>query len=143
MNVVVDFAHTPNAQEKVLSFLQKYKKSSAKLITVFGSAGERDSDKRPKMGKITSQLSDIVIITSEDPAKIAKEITEGIDYPFIIELNRKKAIRRALNMANPDDWVIVLGKGHETSMNFGGKEQEWSDIDIVTKLVEEVKQYKI
>lgn len=134
INVVVDFAHTENAIREVLSAVSKMKKKNEKLITVFGCAGERDFYKRPKMGKTASEFSDDVILTSEDPRsenvnEIIKQIAHGNpSYKFIIETDRSKAILQAISMAKKGDWVLILGKGHEESMNIDGVETPWSDV---------------
>ncbi|PJC23399.1 UDP-N-acetylmuramoyl-L-alanyl-D-glutamate--2,6-diaminopimelate ligase [candidate division WWE3 bacterium CG_4_9_14_0_2_um_filter_35_11] len=134
INVIVDFAHTENAMRKVLSAVCEMKKPNEKLITVFGCAGERDFYKRPNMGKSSSELSDIVILTAEDPRsedanEIIKQIINGNpSYEFIVEADRHNAIYKAIEMAKKGDWVLILGKGHEESMNISGTEYPWSDI---------------
>ena len=132
--VIVDFAHTENAMKKVLSAVCEMKKLNEKLITVFGCAGERDFYKRPNMGKTSSELSDYVVLTAEDPRsedvnEIIKQIVGGDpSYEFIIGPDRSKAIFKAIGMAKKGDWVVILGKGHEESMNISGVEYPWSDI---------------
>ena len=134
IHVIVDFAHTENAMKKVLSAVCEMKKLNEKLITVFGCAGERDFYKRPNMGKTSSELSDYVVLTAEDPrsedvSEIIKQIVGGDpSYEFIIEPDRSKAIFKAIGMAKKGDWVVILGKGHEESMNISGVEYPWSDI---------------
>ncbi len=134
INAIVDFAHTENAMRKVLSAVLKMKKPNEKLITVFGCAGERDFYKRPNMGKTASEFSDTVILTAEDPRsedvnEIIKQIVSGNpDYNFIVEPDRHSAIFKGIGMAQKGDWVLILGKGHEESINIGGTEYPWSDI---------------
>ncbi len=141
LNIVVDFAHTPNSQKEILTEIRQRKKPKSKVITVFGAAGERDKYKRVQMGKVSTSLSDVVIITSEDPRsedpmKIATDIIKGNkQYPFIVELNRKRAIAIALKLASPYDWVVILGKGHESSMDINGVEHKWSDINCVKAIL--------
>ena len=141
INIVIDFAHTPNSMQNVLAEVKKIKDKKAKIITVFGCAAERDEFKRPEMGKISSELSDIVVITSEDPRnedpdKIAYEIKSGNPtYPFIIEIDRKSAIKKAIELAKEDDWILILGKGHEESMNIKGVEYPWSDENAVKEVL--------
>ena len=137
-DVVVDFAHTPNALKSVLTMLRD--NSNKKLIAVFGSAGERDTGKRPIMGEVAAKLCDYVIITGEDPRgesvkKISSEIVLGLEKAggiknktFWVIPDRVEAIRRAIiDLAQVGDTVVLLGKGHEKSINIGGKEYPWSD----------------
>ncbi|PIS09156.1 UDP-N-acetylmuramoyl-L-alanyl-D-glutamate--2,6-diaminopimelate ligase [Candidatus Beckwithbacteria bacterium CG10_big_fil_rev_8_21_14_0_10_34_10] len=140
--VMVDFAHTPNALENVLKTLRIDKKG--RLIAVFGSAGLRDREKRPMMGKIACNLADKVVLTAEDPRtesldKIIKEISSGCQdkNKLIIEKDRQKAINLAIKMAGRKDLVGIFGKGHEESMCFGTKEIPWSDKKAVTKALKE------
>lgn len=138
IHAYVDFAHTPNALQEVLTNLRSQKKPSAKLIVIFGAAGLRDASKRPLMGAVAAKLADKIVITSEDPrfenpADIAKDIMAGIPaeekHKVTIELDREKAINLAIkNLAKSGDWVVSCGKGHEESMNLDGiSEISWSD----------------
>ena len=141
--VMIDFAHTPNSIEKILQALRKELPKNARIIHVFGSAGERDKAKRPLMGKASSRFSDIIFLTSEDPRsespeKIIDEIAEGIDkntYKNILYKapDRQEAILEAIKMAKKGDVVVVTGKGHERSMNHGSGEVPWSDHEAVEK----------
>lgn len=141
LNVIVDFAHTENAMRNVLSAVRSMRKRGERIITVFGCAGLRDVLKRPAMGKTSSELSDIVILTAEDPRtedlnEIIKQIFSGAtDYPFIKILDRKDAIRKAIEIGKKGDWILILGKGHEKSMNISGIEYPWSDIDVASELL--------
>lgn len=140
--VMIDFAHTPNSFESLLGALRdEYK---GKIIHVFGSAGERDKAKRPEMGKVSSKYSDMIILTAEDPRNenpesIAQQISKGINKKFVLNNNlyiipdRSKAISFALKSAKKGDIVVVTGKGHERSMNFGEGEVPWSDYNEVKK----------
>lgn len=146
--VMIDFAHTPNALEQILSTIRS--KVKGKLIHVFGSAGERDWQKRPQMGKISSRYSDCIILTVEDPRsesveKIMEEIEKGIfnerqnikfqkekKYYFKIA-DRQEAINKAIKMARKGDLVLITGKGHEKSMNYGNGEKVWSEHEAVRK----------
>jgi UDP-N-acetylmuramoyl-L-alanyl-D-glutamate--2,6-diaminopimelate ligase len=138
IHAYVDFAHTPNALESVLTNLHSKLEGKQKLIVVFGSAGLRDASKRPLMGKSAASLADLIVITSEDPrvenpADIAKDIMQGVAPKkrknVTIELDRAKAIDFAINhLAQRGDWVVACGKGHEESMNMDGfTETPWSD----------------
>lgn len=118
-NAVVDFAHTPDAVEKVLKTARELK--CKRLICVFGCGGNRDITKRPVMGEIAGKLADICIITSdnprfEEPLSIIKDIEKGMKKTscrYIIEADRGKAIKMALELCKNDDLVLILGKGHE------------------------------
>lgn len=138
--IMVDFAHTPNSFENLLPALrQKY---TGKIIHVFGSAGQRDRGKRPKMGKVASYYDDIIVLTSEDPRKekiedINRDIKKGINIEkelYEIE-DREEAISFAISKASRDDVVVVTGKGHEKSMNLGKGEVEWSDQEVIKKIL--------
>lgn len=136
--IIIDFAHTPNSLQNILSTI-KSESSGGRIIHVFGSAGKRDTDKRPLMGKTSSGFADIIILTSEDTrgepfAKISEEIRSGITSKkvevLVIE-SRQDAITQAVRLAKKGDVVIVTGKGHEKSMNLGHKEESWSDYKAV------------
>lgn len=141
IQIMVDFAHTPNALQNALITLKK--ETQGKLISVFGCASERDVKKRPLMGQISAKIADITILTSEDPRfedpdKIMDEIQRGaaaigakLNKDLFREADRLKAIKLALGMAKRGDVVGIFGKGHERSMNIKGKEIPWSDTDKV------------
>lgn len=146
--VVVDFAHTPNALEQVLTTARKQKAKLGRIIVVFGCAGLRDVSKRPMMGEIAGRLADITIMTAEDPRvedvnDINKHIEKGLlkhkkisrkDYFSIPD--RKKAIQKAIALAKPGDIVIITGKGHEQSMNLDGiHEIPWSDQKVTREIL--------
>ncbi len=149
---VIDFAHTPNGLEQALKTLNSSKFKGSRLISVFGSAGERDKQKRQTMGEIASKYSDLSIITSEDPRtenplQISKEIAlgfkvnkkkEGQDY-FIIP-DRTEAINFAIKIAKISDIVAFLGKGHESSMCIGDTEYPWSEEEVVKKAIKALKK---
>ncbi len=115
--VIVDYAHTPDGLENILKTAREFTKG--KLISVFGCGGDRDNTKRPIMGKIGAELSDIAVITSdnprtEEPMSIIKEVIHGIEKDnYIIVENRREAIKKAMIMAKKDDVIVVAGKGHE------------------------------
>jgi len=138
--VIIDFAHKPDALEAALGSLQKMTKN--KIISVFGCAGLRDTLKRPIMGKISSKLSDITILTAEDPrTEKVKDINDQIESGFIKkksnklyrEPDRQKAINLAISLARPGDIVAIFGKSHEKSMCFGTIEHPWSEHQAVKK----------
>lgn len=138
--VMIDFAHTPFAFEQILKTVKR--KVKGRLIHVFGSAGQRDVSKRPKMGEISARYADILILTSEDPRnesaeKIMDDITIGIKRnKFDISnckriIDRKMAIREAIRIAQKGDFILLTGKGHEKSMNYGNGEKQWSEHEAV------------
>ncbi len=140
--VMVDFAHTPNAFEKLLSSIKP--KVKGKLIHVFGSAGLRDKTKRPLMGSISAKFADTIIITSEDPrsenvlditSDIKSGITSGQRKKVGIEeiSDRQSAINKAIFLAKKGDFVVITGKAHETSMNLGNGEEPWDEFKAVKK----------
>lgn len=142
--VFVDYAHTPDALENVLSTLKNFSKNN--LIVVFGCGGERDSLKRPLMGKVAGKYADTVIITSdnprsEEPDKIAKDITLGVkDKNYKIILDREEAIRYALSKSKKGDTVLIAGKGHENYQIFKDKRREFDDIIVANRCIAEVFQ---
>ena len=131
--VIVDFAHTPDGLENVLSSLMPYKKK--RLVSIFGCGGDRDKTKRPLMGRIASRYCDFIYVTSdnprsEDPAQIAKDICVG--FPgnfdrFSIEIDRSVAIKKAIQSAGKDDIILLAGKGHEETQVLGNKSVPFSD----------------
>jgi len=135
--VIVDFAHTPNALRRALQAARKL--TSGRVISVFGSAGLRDKEKRKLMASESGKLADKSVLTAEDPRteslrEILNEMAEGIQAQGAIEgatfwkiLDRREAIRYALKLAKPGDVVIVCGKGHEQSMCYGDIEYPWDD----------------
>jgi UDP-N-acetylmuramoyl-L-alanyl-D-glutamate--2,6-diaminopimelate ligase len=115
-DVIVDYAHTPDALANVLEAARDL--ASGRVICVFGCGGDRDREKRPEMGRIASQLADVVIVTSdnprsEDPIAIIDEIRRGLVGAAEIEPDRTGAIRLAVEAAREGDVVVIAGKGHE------------------------------
>jgi len=130
--VFVDYAHTPDALENVIQCINQSKKG--RLITLFGCGGDRDRSKRPLMGKVAACLSDLCIVTSdnprtESPNQIIDDICAGIPkkYQYSIEPDRKKAIQLALMQSQPDDVILIAGKGHETYQILNDKTIEFDD----------------
>jgi UDP-N-acetylmuramoyl-L-alanyl-D-glutamate--2,6-diaminopimelate ligase len=137
--VIVDFAHTPDALQQVLTALREHV-SGRRLICVFGCGGDRDKAKRPIMGRIAEQLSDVVIITDDNPryeeaASIRAEIAAGMQQSAMDIANRKQAIETAWEMAAPDDIILIAGKGHEATQQIGDLKIPCSDIEIVSALL--------
>lgn len=123
--VVVDYAHTPVALAHALRAARLLGDPNGRVIVVFGCGGDRDREKRPLMGEAAAEGSDFVVVTSdnprsEDPAAIVEDIRPGLRHgaPFTIELDRRQAIRLAIEHAEPGDVVVVAGKGHETGQTF-------------------------
>ncbi len=138
--VIVDYAHTPDALENVLTTLQQLKQG--RLGVVFGCGGDRDKTKRPIMGRIASQYADFAIVTSdnprtEDPVQIIEEVAGGFLPSTQVSkiINREEAIQYALDMANPHDIVLIAGKGHESYQQIGLERFAFSDQDVVRKLL--------
>lgn len=138
LNIFVDFAHSDDALINVLECLQEIKKG--RIITVFGCGGDRDHLKRPKMGKAAEEFSDFCIITSdnprsEDPQSICQEIVQGFkNNSWIIEIDRREAIKKAIQMATSNDIVLIAGKGHESHQVFAHKTVEFDDRKIAAQI---------
>ena len=136
--VVVDYAHTPDSLENVLRAARRI--TSGRLVSVFGCGGDRDRDKRPLMGRAGAELSDLAVVTSdnprsEDPAAIIEEIRTGIpaESPadVVIEQDRRAAIALALGRAAEGDTVVIAGKGHEQGQEFeDGRKVPFDDRDV-------------
>ncbi len=151
--VIVDFAHTTNALEQALKTLRKALKAKrkARIIAVFGAAGERDRLKRPAMGEVSARLSDLTVITAEDPRTenpedIAKQIAAGcekigakIGKDYFVVTDRRKAVQFAITkLAKSGDVVGIFGKGHERSMCYGKTEYPWSDQNVAKKALKQI-----
>ncbi len=139
--VVVDYAHSPDALEKVLTALRPTVVDGGELICVFGCGGDRDAGKRPDMGRIAATLADRVVVTSdnprgEDPAAIADAVIQGIRDTgrsrWTLELDRAAAIRAAIASAHGGDVVLVAGKGHEDYQERDGVRTHFSDAEAAT-----------
>jgi len=141
-SVVIDYAHTPDGVEKVLSTLNTIKKGN--LIVVFGCGGNRDASKRPLMGKIATTLADYTVITSdnpryENPYQIIADINKGItnDKNHVNIENRTSAINYALSISKPNDIIAILGKGNEPYQEIQGIKHPYSDYTTVEKYFEQ------
>lgn len=133
--VLVDYAHTPDALEKLLFATRPLVQK--RVITVFGCGGDRDATKRPIMGRIASTASDITIVTSdnprtEDPISIVRDIMKGVDPGRTVEvvLDRRDAVTRAIQIAQPGDAVIIAGKGHEDYQIIGRVKESMDDREL-------------
>lgn len=136
--VIVDYSHTPDSLEKAILSLRKIVGQN-QLITVFGCGGDRDKTKRPLMGKIASELSDKVIVTSdnprtENPFAIIDDIVKGIskDNYSVIE-NREEAIKNAIELSNENSAILIAGKGHEDYQEINGVKYHFSDSEVARK----------
>lgn len=140
-HIVIDYAHTENGIKEILTYLNAIKKN--RIITVTGAAGGREIDNRKKKGIVLQELSDIVIYTMDDPRdeKVIDIINMMIDKTknnFLIEEDRGEAIKKALDMAEKDDIVAILGKGRDTYMAIQDKKLYYSDIDVLDKYFEKL-----
>ena len=147
-DTIVDYAHTPDALEKLLKSAKEISKN--RTILVFGACGDRDREKRPIMGKIAQDLADRIIITdeenyTEDATQIREEIISGISkknekLPANIQEipDRKEAIRKALQIAGKGDIVLITGLGHEVYRVIDGEKTPWNDTQIVREIAQEI-----
>ena len=136
-NVIVDFAHTPDGMQQVLNALKE-----KELLVVFGAGGDRDTSKRPLMGRVASTLATKVYVTSdnprnEDPQKIADNILEGIKNTsnVVVELDRKKAIKMAIDEQKENQVVVILGKGDENHQIIYDKKFPFDDREVVREIL--------
>lgn len=143
--VIVDYAHTPDALEKLLEATRNITKK--RIILVFGACGDRDALKRPIMGKIAAKLADEIILTDEEsynenPDKIRRDIYAGIEESKATNktteiADRREAIRHALNIAKKDDTILITGMGHEQFRIINGEKLPWNDTNIVREIISE------
>ena len=138
-NVIVDFAHTPDAVRSVLQNARL--RTSGRLITVIGCGGDRDKGKRKEIGEIVSKFSDFVWVTSdnprsEDPIEIIRQILSGITKNnYIVVVDRKEAISDAITSAQNQDIVLLLGKGNESTQEVNGQFLPFSDRDVAKEVM--------
>ena len=145
-SVLIDYAHTPDGLENVLTSVRDFCKG--RLISVFGCGGDRDPIKRPIMGHIGVKLSDIAVITSDNPRTeapmaIIENILEGVkqeDGEYIVMEDRRKAIRYAMDIAQKDDIIVLAGKGHETYQDIGGHKNHLDEREEVAAHLEELRK---
>ncbi len=137
---IVDYAHTPDALTNVLKTIKDIRTGNEQVITIVGCGGDRDVDKRPMMAQIACDLSDKVILTSdnprsEDPDKIIKDMQAGVDgvnhKKTLSITDRSEAIKTACSIANPDDIILVAGKGHEKYQEIKGVKNEFDDMKVL------------
>jgi len=143
INVVVDYAHTPEAIERLLDGVREVMRPGARVIVVFGCGGDRDRDKRPLMGRSARQGADVVIVTSdnprsESPQAIIDDVVQGIgargdDVHVVVD--RREAIELAIGLARPGDAVVIAGKGHESTQTIGDTVVDFDDVLVARDLV--------
>ena len=147
ITAIVDYAHTPDALENVLKTINDIRNKNEQLITVVGCGGNRDKTKRPIMASIASELSDKVVLTSdnprnEDPDAIIAEMEQGIaaqNYKKVLSItDRRQAIKTACQLAQPNDIIIIAGKGHETYQEIKGVRSDFDDMKIVKEILEQL-----
>ena len=146
--IMIDYAHSPESLENILQAVKSY--TRGKVISVFGCGGDRDSGKRPIMGEISGRIADYTFITSdnprtEDPQKIVDQIEEGIkktkgNYKVIVD--RKEAIKEAIQMATKRDIVVLAGKGHEPYQEINGVKHPFDERIIVREIIDQLEDEK-
>ena len=145
LTIMIDYAHSPESLENILHAVKSYTKG--RVISLFGCGGDRDSGKRPKMGEISGKIADFTIITSdnprtEKPEEIVKQIEEGIkstNGKYITIVDRKEAIKYAIDMANKKDIIVLAGKGHEPYQEINGTKYPFDERIIVNQIINEEK----
>lgn len=149
VTAIVDYAHTPDALENVLKTINDIRTRNEQLITVVGCGGDRDKTKRPVMARIGSEMSDKLILTSdnprsEDPQAILNDMEPGVEpHNFkktVSILDRKQAIKNACQLANPGDIILIAGKGHETYQEIMGVKYDFDDLKIVKELLDQLQK---
>ena len=144
-SVILDFAHTPDGIMNLLSSVHEFAKG--RIISVFGCGGDKDKTKRPIMGEMAGIYSDICIVTSdnprtEDPMQIIEMVLDGVrktKAEFTVIENRREAIKHALEIAKPNDVVVLAGKGHETYQEINGVKHPFDEKIIVHELLDEMR----
>ena len=147
--VIVDYAHTPDALENVLQTVLAIKKTTSRVLTVVGCGGDRDIEKRPIMALLASEMSDELILTSdnprnEDPELILVGMHNGLsesqkDAAFTL-VDRKEAIKLAIKLAKPNDVVLIAGKGHEKYQEIKGVRHDFDDFQIASDFTNQMNK---
>ena len=149
ITAIVDYAHTPDALQNVLETINSIRTKNEELITVVGCGGDRDKTKRPKMGHIASALSTKVIFTSDNPRSevpetIIEEIEKGVEpqnFKKIVSIvDRRQAIKTACQLAQPNDIILIAGKGHETYQEIKGERFDFDDYKIVKEFLKQLQK---
>jgi UDP-N-acetylmuramoyl-L-alanyl-D-glutamate--2,6-diaminopimelate ligase len=143
ITAIVDYAHTPDALDNVLRTIENIRTKNETVFTVVGCGGDRDKSKRPEMASIACELSDKVILTSdnprsEDPNAIINEMMTGVDganfKKTLSIVDREQAIKTAVSMAEKDDIILIAGKGHEKYQEIKGKKHAFDDMAKIKEL---------
>ena len=141
LHILVDYAHTPDALEKVLSALRECVREG-RLLTLFGCGGDRDRRKRPEMGRVAQRYSDLVVVTSdnprhEDPEQIIADILAGMapSEKLIVEKDRRRAIAAVIAAGRPGDLLLIAGKGHESYQQVGDRKLPFDDVQVVKEVL--------
>ena len=149
ITAIVDYAHTPDALQNVLETINSIRTKNESLITVVGCGGDRDKTKRPKMGHIASALSTKVIFTSDNPRSevpetIIEDIEKGVEplnfKKTLSIVDRKQAIKTACQLAQPNDIILIAGKGHETYQEIKGERFDFDDYKIVQEFLKQLQK---
>jgi UDP-N-acetylmuramoyl-L-alanyl-D-glutamate--2,6-diaminopimelate ligase len=149
ITAIVDYAHTPDALENVLKTINDIRTKNEQLITIVGCGGNRDKAKRPIMAKIATELSDKAILTSdnprnEDPEVIINEMEQGVEpqnfKKYLSITDRKQAIKTACQLAQPNDIILIAGKGHETYQEIQGVRYDFDDMKTITELLTQLNK---
>lgn len=149
ITAIIDYAHTPDALKNVLETINAIRTKNEELITVVGCGGDRDKTKRPKMGHIASALSTKVIFTSDNPRSevpetIIEDIEKGVEpqnFKKTLSItNRKQAIKTACQLAEPNDIILIAGKGHETYQEIKGERFDFDDYKIVQEFLKQLQK---
>jgi UDP-N-acetylmuramoyl-L-alanyl-D-glutamate--2,6-diaminopimelate ligase len=149
ITAIVDYAHTPDALKNVLETINTIRTQNENLITVVGCGGDRDKTKRPKMANIASALSTKVIFTSdnprsEEPEQIIEDMEAGVEPQHFKKtlsiVDRKQAIKTACQLAQPNDIILVAGKGHETYQEINGKRIDFDDYKILEEFLKQLQK---
>lgn len=144
--VLIDYAHTPDALENVLTSIRGFAKG--RTVALFGCGGDRDRTKRPKMGAIAARLADFVVVTSDNPRTepphaIIADIVDGMvgtETPYVVVENRIEAIRYAMDHAQSGDVILLAGKGHETYQVVGREKRHLDEREVVAEYIQELQQ---
>ena len=141
LNIMIDYAHSPESLQSILCAVKSY--TRGRVISVFGCGGDRDTSKRAQMGEISGNIADYTIITSdnprtEKPEEIVKQIEKGTKKSkgkYEVVVDRIEAIKRAINMANKNDIIVLAGKGHETYQEINGEKHPFDERKIIKKII--------
>jgi UDP-N-acetylmuramoyl-L-alanyl-D-glutamate--2,6-diaminopimelate ligase len=139
--IIIDYAHTPDALEKILKAIRGF--ASGRIVAMFGCGGDRDKTKRPIMGRVAGENADSLIVTSDNPRtedaqSIIDDILPGVresGAPYVVIPDRREAIRYAIEHAQPDDVVLLAGKGHEDYQVIGREKRHFDEREIVAEIL--------